>query len=234
MSLTRTHFDQEIRTLQDKMLEMATCADAMLASAVQALMDGNLAAIKEIVRQDDIVDDLDVEIENRCLMLIATQQPVAHDLRLIGGALKVITDIERIGDYAVDIAKIGRRLVRAEVIYHPLVDIPRLAHLTRSMLHDALHAFVHRDLVMVNKVIHDDDAVDDLYHQMRDSLTQIIMQDTARNYLALNLMFAAKYLERVSDHIVNIAERVCFMETGELKQLATSHTPAFDDIHSAL
>lgn len=234
MSLTRTHFDHEIRTLQEKMLEMATCADAMLASAIQALMDGDLGAIKEVVRQDDVVDDLDVDIESRCLMLIATQQPVAHDLRLIGGALKVITDIERIGDYAVDIAKIGRRLVRAEEIYRPLVDIPRLAHLTRSMLHDALHAFVNHDLELVNKVIHDDDAVDDLYHQMRDTLTQIIMQDTTRNYLALNLMFAAKYLERVSDHIVNIAERVSFIETGELKQLATSHSPALDDVNSAL
>jgi phosphate transport system protein len=234
MALTRTHFDQEISTLQQKMLEMATCADAMLASAVQALMSGDLTAIKEVVREDDVVDRLDIDIENRCLTLIATQQPVAHDLRMIGTAIKAITDIERIGDYAVDIAKIGRRLVRAEVIYQPLVDIPRLAHLARAMLHDALLALVNRDLEMVAKVINDDDAVDRLYHQMRDSLTQVILNEPSRSYLALNLMFAAKYLERVSDHVVNIAERVNFIETGELKQLAVSHTPLLDDIHSAI
>jgi phosphate transport system protein len=231
MSATRTHFDQEIRVLQEKMLEMATCADHMLTAAIQALMDGNLVSIKEIVRKDDIVDRLDLDIESHCLMLIATQQPVAHDLRLIGSALKVIADIERIGDYAVDIAKIGRRLARAHEIYRPLVDIPRLAHLTRSMLQEALQAFVARDLELVDKVIRDDDAVDLLYHQQRDTLTQMIMQDTTRSYLALNLMFAAKYLERVSDHVVNIAERVYFIETGELKQLSLSHTPTLDDIH---
>lgn len=229
--MTRTQFDNAITILQEKMLEMATCADAMLSSAIQALMNGDLASIQEVVRQDDVVDRLDLEIEHRCLMLIATQQPVAHDLRLIGTALKVITDIERIGDYAVDIAKIGRRLVRAEVIYQPLVDMPRLAHLSRTMLHDALQAFVNHDLELMDKVIRDDDAVDCLYHEMRDVLTQVIMQEPSRSYLALNLMFAAKYLERVSDHVVNIAERVNFIETGELKQLSLSHTPNFDDIH---
>src|SRR4030095_10495997 len=102
MSLTRTHFDHEISTLQQKMLEMATCADAMLASAIQALMSGDLTAIKEGVRQDAVVHSLDIDMKSRCFPLIATQQPVAHDLRMIGTALKVITDIERIGDYAVD------------------------------------------------------------------------------------------------------------------------------------
>lgn len=229
MSMTRTHFESEISTLQEKMLEMATCADAMLASAVQALIQGDLDSIQEVLRQDDIVDRLDLEIEHSCLMLIATQQPVAHDLRLIGTALKVITDIERFGDYAVDIAKIGRRLVRAGALYQPLVDLPRLTHLTRTMLHDALQAFVNHDLETVDKVIRDDDAVDYLYHQMRDDLTQIILKEPARSYLALNLMFAAKYLERASDHVVNIAERVSFIETGELKQLSLSHTPAFEE-----
>ena len=225
MSLrTRAHFDNEIRLLQNKMLEMATCADWMLAASIDALISGDSEAIRDVVRRDHVVDDFDIEIEAKCLSLIATQQPVAHDLRVIGTALKVITDIERIGDYAVDIAKIGRRMVRAHELYRPLVDLPLLAHLTRTMLHDALQAFVHHDLELVKKVVNDDDAVDRLYHQMRDDLTQHILHVGPHKYAALSILFAAKYLERASDHVVNIAERVNFIETGEIRQL-TTHDP---------
>jgi phosphate transport system protein len=179
------------------MLEMATCADHMLTAAIQALMDGDLAAIKEIVRQDDTVDRLDLDIESHCLRLIAAYQPVAQDLRLIGSALKVIADIERIGDYAVDIAKIGRRLSRAQELYRPLVDIPRLAHLSRAMLHDALHAFRHPGPGSGGQS-----------HPGRRCGRPSLSPDARyahpghstgirrASYLALNLMFAAKYLER--------------------------------------
>lgn len=229
MAVTRLLFEHEIQTLQEQMLEMATCADAMLDSAIQGLMTGNLGLIKEVVRKDDVVDDFDLMIESKCLTLIATQQPVAHDLRVIGTALKAITDVERIGDYAVDIAKIGRRLVRAGEIYRPLVDIPLLTSLARAMLHDALQAFIHHDLDLVEKVINDDDAVDKLYHQMRDNLTKEMQTEPTHALLALNLLLSAKYLERVSDHVVNIAERVFYLETGELKQLAVSHARNSDE-----
>ncbi len=218
MITTRANFDIEIRTLQDKILEMATCADNMLGGAVDALVSGNIDLATSVIRQDDTVDQLDVEIENRSLLLIATQQPVARDLRIIGTAIKVITDIERIADYAVDIAKIGRRIARAEELYRPLVDIPLLSQRSRSMFRDALQAFVHQDLELVDKVINDDDAVDNLYHQMRTQLTELMQRDPSRSLLAMNVLFAAKYLERVSDHVVNIAERVSFIETGELIQ----------------
>ena len=232
LTRTRAHFDQEIHALQNQMLEMATCADWMLSAAVDAMMSGDADAIRSVVLRDNVVDDFDVEIENKCLSLIATQQPVARDLRIIGTALKVITDIERIGDYAVDIAKIGRRMVRAHELYRPLVDLPLLARLTRDMLHDALQAFVNHDSELVKKVISDDDAVDKLYHQMRDDLTIHILSAGPHKYAALSSLFAAKYLERASDHVVNIAERVNFIETGELRQLnATASASAF---HEAL
>jgi len=220
--MTRGRFDEEIRTLQERILEMATCTDMMLALAIESLITGDVAMVKDVIRRDNTVDQLDIDIESKCLRLIATEQPVARDLRIIGTALKVITDIERIGDYAVDIAKIGRRMVRAQEIYRPLVDLPRLANLSRAMLNDALQAFVNHDLILVDKVIRDDDAVDALYHQMRDQLSQMIVQEPTRGLLALNVLFAAKYLERVSDHVVNMAERVCFIETGELKYNANS------------
>ncbi len=219
---TRAHFDQEIHTLQNTMLEMATCADWMLSAAVEALMTGDAEAIRSVVLRDNVVDDFDIVIESKCLSLIATQQPVARDLRVIGTALKVITDIERIGDYAVDIAKIGRRMVRSHELYRPLVDLPLLARLTRDMLHDALQAFVNHDLDLVRKVIDDDDAVDKLYHQMRDDLTIHILSAGPHKYAALSSLFAAKYLERASDHVVNIAERVNFIETGEARKLSAS------------
>ncbi len=225
----RVQYSEEISRLQEKILEMAVCADSMLAASVDSLISGDLEQIRSVVSQDDIVDNFDIEIEMKCLNLIATQQPVAHDLRVIGTALKVITDIERIADYAVDIAKIGRRLARKGEIYHPLVDLPLLTSLTRAMMHDALQAFVHHDLDLVEKVIQDDDAVDNLYHQMREDLTTVI-QENNRSVLALNLMFAAKYLERVSDHIVNIAERVYFIEKGVLHQLAASHLSNSDEL----
>lgn len=216
MTATRTRFEHELAMLQEKILEMATCADSMVASAVDGLIRGDLETIESVIFRDDSVDILDLEIESQCLHLIATQQPIGEDLRVIGTALKVITDIERIGDYAVDIAKIGRRLIRAAELYFPLVDLPYITQLSRNMLHDALQAFVHHDLDLVAKVIRDDDAVDTLYHQMRDDLTQTMMQDNSRSYLCVSLLFAAKYLERISDHIVNIAERVSFIETGVL------------------
>lgn len=216
MTTTRTRFEQDIKTLQEKILEMATCADMMAAAAVEGLITADLDLLENVIERDDLVDILDLEIESKCLHLIATQQPKDHDLRIIGTALKVITDIERIGDYAVDIAKIGRRLASSQELYRPVVDLPHLTSLSRNMLNDALNAFVHHDLDLVAKVINDDDAVDSLYHQMRDTLMQSIMADNTHSYLMVNLLFAAKYLERISDHVVNIAERVSFIETGIL------------------
>ena len=228
MTPISSHFDYELKSLQESMLEMATCADTMLRNAVDALTTGDPRLVSEVIQRDEIIDRFDIEIENRCLMLIATQQPVARDLRVIGTALKVITDIERIGDYAVDIAKIARRLNRAQSLYSPLVDIPRLGEMARAMLYNALQAFVHQDLELVHKVVRDDDDVDRLYHQIRDDLTVRMLNDSSRSYLALNLLFAAKYLERVGDHVVNIAERVHFIETGFLHQLSPSHSPLLE------
>jgi len=225
----RTNFSHSISLLQEQILEMATCADTMVADSVRALIEGDVELVRQIVQRDDIVDRLDIEIEAQCLNLIALQQPVARDLRVIGTALKIITDIERIADYAVDIAKIGRRIQRNNEIYRPLVDLPQLTMLTRDMLRNALQAFIQHDLLLVEKVIQDDDAVDNLYHEMREYLTHVITTDSSKGLVALNVMFAAKYLERISDHVVNIAERVYFIEKGELHQLAASHLANSDE-----
>jgi phosphate transport system protein len=225
MATSQVSFADEISLLQDSLLEMATCADTMVAGAVDAFMNGNLDQMRDVELRDDTVDRLDLDIENHCLCMIARYQPVARDLRIIGTALKVSTDIERIADYAVDIVKIGRRLALAQEIYYPLVDMQRLTQLSRAMLHDALHAFVHHDLALVENVIQADDAVDKLYHDMRNRLTTLLVAGAPRPLLALNLLLAAQYMERISDHVVNIAERVCFIETGALKQVEIGRLP---------
>jgi phosphate transport system protein len=218
----------KIGLLQESLLEMATCADAMVASAIEGLMTGNIEMMQDVIDRDDTVDRLDIDIESECLGLIAGYQPVAYDLRIIGAALKVSTDIERIADYAVDIARIGQRLTQAQEIYRPLIDLPRLTRLSRAMLHDALQAFIHHDLVLVDKVILADDDVDALYHEISLRLIDLLTHDAGRALLALHLLFAAKNLERISDHVVNIAERVSFIETGKLKSVAVYHLPQTD------
>jgi phosphate transport system protein len=217
MSLTRQHFDQEIADLRNKLLEMGTATEEMVRDAVVALTTQDLALAASILPRDDDVDRMDAEIEAKCLRLLARQQPLASDLRVISTALKVITDIERIGDHAVDISKIVRRMGQ-EVVYKPLVDIGRLGEMARAMLHGALEAFVHQDMERVERVIGDDDAVDFVYAQMRRDLQNRMQQDPACVMQASYLLFVAHYLERICDHCTNIAERVAFMETGRVKE----------------
>lgn len=216
--MTRRHFDEELDALQESLLRMGTAVEEMVCDAVNALVRQDLALATELVARDDAVDEMDQDIEQRCMRLLALQQPMASDLRIIETILKVITDVERIGDHAVDIAQVARRL-GAETLYKPLVDIPRLAEMARAMLHDALEAFVHHDLVRVRKVIHDDDGVDALYAQMTRDLQNQMMRDPASVLQASYLLFVTHYLERICDHCTNIVERVAFMETGQMKYL---------------
>jgi phosphate transport system protein len=143
---------------------------------------------------------------------------MARDLRMIGASLRIVVDLERIGDHAVDIAKTARRLGE-ETLYKPLVDIPRMGEMARAMLHDALEAFVHKDLDLVKKVIEDDDAVDALYRQMRTDLQSRMGTDPTCVLQATYLQFVAHYLERICDHCTNIVERVAYMQTGRMKEL---------------
>jgi len=225
MSHTRGDFDSHLSRLRLRLLEMGAEVDEMLGDALRALLEQDLELAQRVIRADDRVDNLDIEIETECIRLIARQAPVASDLRLIGTALKVITDLERMADHAVDIAKIGRRLAR-NAYYLPLIDLPALGSAVRQMLRDALASLVGSDLDLVAKVIAADDAVDDLYHSQRDLLIQTMERDNSVVYIATYLLLAAKHFERVADHVVNVAERVYYVETGTLAQLAASHSSA--------
>jgi phosphate transport system protein len=229
MALTRHHFDEELEALKNDLLLMGTATEEMVRDAVSALTEQDMTLADAVVERDDAVDRMDLDIESRCLRLLALQQPMASDLRVIGTALKVITDIERIGDHAVDISKVARRLGQ-EAVYKPLVDIPRLGEMARAMIHDALDAFVRHDLDTVEKVIDADDAVDALYARMRTDLQGCMKDDPSCVLQASYLLFVAHYLERICDHCTNVVERVEFMETGRVRDI---HAPGERADHPA-
>lgn len=220
--MTRSQFEGELDALRGTLLEMGAIVDRMVATAIEALKDGDVAIAERVIADDDAVDDLDLEIEHRCMRLIALQQPIARDLRLIGTVFKVITDLERIGDHAVDIAKVARKLARAG-FNRPLVDAPRLAGVARDMLRNALEAFVQHDLKLVEQVVASDDTADELFHRYRTEIHEAMQKEPEIVVEGSYMLFVCHYLERIADHAVNIAERVHYVETGELVQLAKSH-----------
>ncbi|MBE9566295.1 MAG: phosphate signaling complex protein PhoU [Proteobacteria bacterium] len=226
MRRTRQAFDEQLEVLEKRLLEMGRFVEAMLEKAVRSLteQDGKLA--REVIAEDDTADAMDLDIEQQCMRLLALQQPMSRDLRTIGTVMKVIADVERIGDYSVDIAKTAIKLADTEY-FRPLVDIQKMTEIVRAMLRQALQALVHHDLDLVAQVIDTDDAVDKLWYKVLEQIENLMQEhpDFVRQGTALLLV--ARYLERVADHTVNIAERVAYMETGRLETLAKSHRPDY-------
>jgi phosphate transport system protein len=219
MADLRTQLSEDLGHLRGAVSAMGALADRMLDDSIRAVTAYEPGAARKVIISDDEADAIDARVEHEVALLIALQQPVANDLRLILTVLKSVNELERICDYGVDIAKIGRRIARAGP-YKPLVDLPRLATLARAMLADALRAFVSGDTDLVHRVIAADDGVDDLYHASRDSLIAAMAQDPTLVYQATYVLLACKYLERVADHVVNIAEDIYYMHTGDTVPLA--------------
>ena len=224
----RQGFSQEMESLEHDLLEMGSRAEAMVGQAVASLVTLDSAMAYDVISKDDEIDDCDIAIEERCLRLLALQQPMAGDLRVIGTAMKMITDIERVGDLAVDIAKVGLK-VEKELGSTGYVDIPRMASIAQMMFRQALESFVKRDLEMVNAVCAQDDTADQLYRDLRGQIHESMRANPEEVVAASWLLLAIHHIERIADHAVNIAERVAFMVTGQLKQLATSHRSDMPD-----
>jgi len=214
----RKAFDEELNQLQDDLRKMGVVVEEMLGKAIRALADQDIALADEAIEMDDIVDCYNLDIESRALRLLALQQPMARDLRTIAAAMKIITDVERGGDYAVAIAIMAKKLADAP-LFKPLEDIPRMAKWVQEMLRETLKAFRSRDLDLVQHVVSLDDNVDHLYHSLYDELIGFIKKDPKLTDQAVALILIARYLERIADHITNIDERIYYMETGELKEL---------------
>lgn len=220
MSVSRQSFHEDLKALEQDLIQMASLAERNLTGAVESLSQLDVELARHVIESDDEIDKLDHEIEQHCLRILALQQPMAKDLRTVGTVIKAITDIERIGDLAVDIAKITVKL-NAILGDAKAIDVLRLAVPARRMLRASIEAFVKRDLETVSQVILADDEVDAIFRELREQLHEIMQSQPQRVVEASWLLQAIIHLERVADHATNIAERVYFMETGKVEDLIT-------------
>jgi phosphate transport system protein len=214
----RHFFDEQLTELKDTLLSMATNTENSIDLAMAALKNRDMDLARTIIAGDDVIDGQERQIEVMCIELIACQQPIAADLRFISMILKMITDIERIADHSSDISEITLRLGREEPI-KPLVDIPRMGEVAREMVHNAIRAFMNNDMEMALAVCRRDDEVDRLFEQVIVDLSTMMKANPSVVDRAIDLIFIAKYLERVGDHATNIGEWVAFNITGKHKHL---------------
>jgi phosphate transport system protein len=217
---TRRDFDAKLRELEQDLLRMGTQVQEMMHQAVQALLERDVALARSVITQDDAVDALDHSIETHCMRLLALQQPMAKDLRTIGTMLRAIVDLERIGDYSVDIAYIVLRLSDHPGPL-PRVDLAGMSAAAEQMIRHTLRAFVDRDLDAVRRIcIEEDDEVDHAYNSLFEELLALMRREPAQIVPAVHFVLAARALERIADHTTNVAERIQYMETGVLEELA--------------
>lgn len=214
MTSTRQVFNQELEVLRQEILAMGTRVEEAIGHSVLALTNQDLELAKKVMAGDDDIDNMESAIEDKCMVLIARQQPLARDLRIVGTGLKITTDLERVGDHAFDIAKIAVSIGKKPLI-KPLVDIPRMSAMAQKMLKDSLLAYINLDMALAEQVCADDDAVDDLYHQTFRELLTYMMEDPTTIKQATQLLFVSRYLERVADHATNIGEWVIYLATGQ-------------------
>ena len=207
-------FDQELNDLRGRILAMGGKVEMMISGSVMSLVERDSGLAQRIVTMDHEVNTLEVAVDEKCLELLALRQPAARDLRFITLALKIVTDLERIGDQCANIAKRALEL-NDEPPLKPYIDIPRMAHWTEIMLKEALDAFVRGDDQLAIKVCKDDSFVDELNMQIQRELLSFMIEDPATISRALKLNYISKYLERIADHATNIAEMVIFMVKGK-------------------
>ena len=212
----RSRFDEQLRQLNDALIEMAEIVKQAIAKANRALIEQDFELARQIVASDDEIDDKEKEIESFCLKLILQQQPVAKDLRLVSAVLKIITDLERIGDHATDISEITL-LIGDEPHIKKLEHIPKMAEASMKMLTESVEAFVKRDISLANEVIAYDDVVDELFETVKKDLIALIKVNAENGNQAIDLVMVAKYFERIADHATNVAEWVVFSLTGIYK-----------------
>ena len=217
----RTAFHKKLREIQDDILAMGSMASKAILRATGSLKDRDLVSARQIIEDDQKINNQRFKIEEKCIALIATQQPMAGDLRIIVAILNIITEIERIGDYAVGIARVTV-LIGDEPPLNPLVDIPRMAEKTADMLRRTLDAFINRDAESARKISTEDDAVDALYDQVFRELLTFMAEDPRTITRATRLMWVAHNLERSADRVTNICERIVFICTGKMEEIGAS------------
>ncbi len=211
--MLRSDYDRDLTDLQTSLSEMGQHVESATRRALKALETQDTALAQEVVDADDEIDRLQDELENKCVMLLATQQPMASDLRSVMSAVHIGVELERMGDYAEGIAKISIR-IGDQPLLKPLIDIPRMADLALKMLEESLQAYTERDEPLARKVCTADDAIDDLYNQIYRELLTYMLSDPGTIERATYLLWVAHNLERIADRATNIAERVLWLISG--------------------
>ena len=217
MSDTHTikQFEEELRLIKEKVLRLGGLVEEGIANSIKALVERDTQLAERTIENDHVVNGLEVEIDELCLKVLALRQPAASDLRLITTAIKIITDLERIGDMAVNVCERVIEL-NEEAPLKPYIDIPRMAEAAQRMLKESLDAFVNKDTELATKVLVEDDFVDDLNRQIFRELLTFMMEDPNTISRAMKILFISKYIERIADHATNIAEMVVFMVKGKV------------------
>ena len=209
----RNHFDEQLEQLNVELTRMGSLCEAAIAASVKALLENDPSLSTKVFETDRKIDEKEREIEALCMRLLLQQQPVARDLRTVSSALKMISDMERIGDQASDIAEITKFISEGHQQYG--ARITEMANQTVRMVSESVESFVTKDLELVRKVIADDDIVDGLFDEIKKELIELIGQDKANGEFCVDLLMIAKYFERIGDHAVNIAEWVEYSLTGQ-------------------
>ncbi len=221
MATTRAAFDRQLTELRDDVLILGSMVDKAIDRSVEALKRRDRNEAQVIISDDFKINRKRFEIEERCMLLLATQQPMAKDLRAIAAVMHIITDLERMGDHAEGIAKINL-MMGDEPTLKPLIDIPRMADKSRDMLHRTLDAFIEADAETAKKIAMEDDQMDELYDRVYHDLVQIMIKDPSTVTRATYLLWVAHNLERIGDRITNICERIVFMVTGRMEETNVS------------
>lgn len=216
--MPRENFDQQLQKLQDEVLVLGSMVENALIDSVNILKQQNLVKARRLIAEDKHINQNRFAIEEKALTLIATQQPMAKDMRILAAVLEIVTELERMGDYAKGIANITLMIGETPHI-KPLIDIPRMAEKARDMLHKSLDAFIERDVELARSIPPCDDDVDSLYNQVYRELLTLIMANPHNIDQATHLLWAAHNLERTADRVINICERVVYAETGEMEEL---------------
>jgi len=214
----RSAFDEQLAHLQRDMLRMGVFVNEAIDKAVQSLQKMDRQLAREVIEGDEVADRMAIDLQQRCLQLMALQQPLARDLRVIGTVLKVVTDLERMADHATDIAKVVLRL-DCPAPPKPLLDIPLMAQRVQEMNREALDAWVQGDSERARRMTERDNEIDGLYRKLFDDLLQVMQSDPKSVRTATYLLLVAHYLERIGDHATNLGEWTIYQETGELKDL---------------
>jgi phosphate transport system protein len=211
---TNTQYERQLRALKDKLALMSYKAEQMISDSIRSLVERRPSLAEAVIARDDEIDQLEIEVDDLCHELLALDQPVANDLRLIATAMKIVKDIERIGDIGVNIAERVAELLH-EPELKPIVDLPIMAAAAQKILKESLDAFVDSDTELARKVISKDKFLDELYEPIFRELLTYMLEDPRSISRAIKLIFIAKALERVGDHAANVAEMVVFLVKGQ-------------------